>query len=81
MVSAIKQKNIVELIQKYKSELEGFGQLPFKTESVKNSVNAINQAKNYHLNEQQATLFITFMRNTKIVIKLKDCKLDFNLAK
>jgi len=67
----VKQKNIIELIQKYKSKLESFGQLMFKTESVQNSVKAINQMKTFYLNEQQATLLITFMRNSEIVINFK----------
>ncbi len=67
----IQQKNIIELINKYQNELATFGQLPFKTESVKNTAGAINQTKTYYLNEQQATLLITFMRNNKIVINFK----------
>ena len=43
----IQQKNIIELINKYKNELITFGQLPFETESVKNTVGAINQIKTY----------------------------------
>jgi phage regulator Rha-like protein len=65
------QKNVVELISKYYDELKSFGDLPFKTETVKNSVGAINEKKIYFLNEQQATLLITFMRNTRIVIDFK----------
>ena len=66
-----KQKNVLELIVKYKTELQLFGHLPFQTESVRNSVGAVNQEKTYFLNEPQATLLLTFMRNNEVVINFK----------
>jgi phage regulator Rha-like protein len=66
-----KQKNIVELLTKHIDKMELFGQLPFQTESVQNSVGAINQLKTFYLNEQQATLLLTFMRNNETVINFK----------
>ncbi len=66
-----KQKNVVELILKYFDKFQLFGHLPFETESVINSVGATNQQKTYYLNEPQATLLLSFMRNNAIVIKFK----------
>jgi phage regulator Rha-like protein len=69
--TANQQKNVVELITKYSEKMELFGKLPFKTEAIKNSKNKINEQKTFYLNEQQATLLLTFMRNNEIVINFK----------
>jgi phage regulator Rha-like protein len=66
-----KQKNIVELIGKYKVKFEEFGHLPFKTESVRNSAGALNEQKTFYLNELQATFLLTLMRNSEIVVTFK----------
>ena len=52
-------------------ELEEFGHLHFKNETVKNTAGAVNEAKTYYLNEPQATLLMTFMRNSEVVKKFK----------
>ena len=65
------QKNVVELITKYKDKLELFGMIPFRTEAIKNAKNRINEQKTLYLNEQQATLLLTFMRNNEIIINFK----------
>jgi phage regulator Rha-like protein len=59
-----KMTQIKELITDNIDDFEEFGHLRIETESVKNSVGAVNQEKTYFLNEQQATLLLTFMRNT-----------------
>ena len=43
----------------------------FKIATVKNTVGAVNEEKTYYLNEPQATLLMTFMKNTNIVKQFK----------
>jgi phage regulator Rha-like protein len=61
------EKSIRNIINRYINDFEQFGQLHFKNATVKNSVGAINEEKTYYLNEQQATLLMTYLRNSKIV--------------
>jgi phage regulator Rha-like protein len=65
------QKNVSELIQKYSDKLLLFGKVPFQTEAIKNSKNKTNEQKTFFLNEPQATLLLTFMRNNEIVTEFK----------
>ena len=65
------QVSVRKLIDKHSANLELFGQLSFEMTAVENSVKATNQEKTYFLNEQQATLLLTFMRNNEIVINFK----------
>lgn len=67
----IKAKNVRELLQKHHEDFEQFGQLPFQTETVKNTVGAVNNKKIYYLNEQQATLALTYFRNSDTVRAFK----------
>jgi phage regulator Rha-like protein len=66
----VQQKNIVELITKYQEKMELFGAIPFKTEVLK-AGKGTTKSKTFYLNEQQATLLLTFMRNNEIVINFK----------
>ncbi|EJF07525.1 Phage regulatory protein Rha (Phage_pRha) [Thiovulum sp. ES] len=66
-----KEETISRLIRNYHEKLELFGQVGFKIQTVKNSAGAINEQKTFYLNEQQATLLLTFMRNNEIVIIFK----------
>jgi phage regulator Rha-like protein len=66
-----KEKSVLDLITRNISELEEFGQLRFKIATVRNSVGATNEQKTYYLNEPQATLLLTFMRNNEIVKAFK----------
>jgi phage regulator Rha-like protein len=66
-----KDKSIQDLITRNLKELEEFGQLRFKIATVKNTVGAVNEEKTYYLNEPQATLLITLMRNNETVKKFK----------
>jgi phage regulator Rha-like protein len=66
----VQQKNIVELITKYQDKMELFGAIPFKTEVLK-AGKGTTKSKTFFLNEQQATLLLTFMRNNEIVINFK----------
>ena len=72
-----KPKSVNNLITDNINDLEEFGRLPFKKESdlevkEKQKINSNYRAeKIYYLNEPQATLLITFMRNSEIVKKFK----------
>jgi phage regulator Rha-like protein/predicted Fe-Mo cluster-binding NifX family protein len=67
----VQAKNVFELIEKHMESLKLFGKAPFQTEAIINAKNKVNEKKTYYLNEQQATLLITFMRNTQKVIEFK----------
>jgi len=67
----IKAKNVRELLQKHSDDFEQFGQLSFQTDTVTNAVGAVNQKKIYYLNEQQATLALTYFRNSDTVRAFK----------
>ena len=62
-----KHKNVKELIQKYKSELNDFGTL-----SVLNGESTGGRPEEFYLlNEQQAAFLMTLLRNTKQVVAFK----------
>ncbi len=63
--------SVQKLITDNLTELEEFGHLRFKIETVTNTVGAINEQKTYFLNEPQTTLLLTFMRNNEIVKSFK----------
>jgi len=59
---------ITRLIQKYETDIKEFGILRFEIEVIKGRG---QPEKTYKLNEQQATLLITYMKNTIPVRKFK----------
>lgn len=59
---------IQEHIRKHKTRLERFGKLPFKMRPLPSG----QRTKEYLLNEQQATLLITFLKNTDQVATFKE---------
>lgn len=63
-------RSVQRIIEKQIKALETFGQVRFEITSVKYS-RGTNDKKVYHLNEPQATLLITFLKNTPIVVKFK----------
>jgi phage regulator Rha-like protein len=64
----IKYRQVQDLCQKYESDLREFGILTFET-SVSGKA---GQPKHiYRLNEEQATLLITYLKNTKPVREFK----------
>ncbi len=65
-------RSVQRIIEKQQARLERFGQVRFEITSVKYS-RGTNQKKIYHLNEQQATLLMTFLKNTDVVA---DCKTE-----
>jgi len=64
------QKNIAELIHKYRDDFEEFGRCPFKTETLETK-GGVQEAKTYYLNEPQATFLMTLLRNKPIVVEFK----------
>lgn len=65
------EESIQRLIRKHKDKLEVFGQLDYDEDESINSKNKINIIKHYYLNEKQAYLFMTFLKNTEIIIDFK----------
>jgi phage regulator Rha-like protein len=65
------EKSVRNLITKNFADFEDFGQVHFKNATVKNSAGAVNEKKIYFLNEAQATLLMTFLRNSEVVISFK----------
>jgi len=66
-----KEISIRKVIDKYVNDFKEFGQLSFKMTPTINSVKAVNNEKTYFLNEQQATLLFTYLRNNEIVRAFK----------
>lgn len=66
----IKHHAIQQLISAYKSDLEEFGVIAFEMRKPENSKGG-RPEKIYKLNEQQATLLITYMQNTLPVRRFK----------
>lgn len=65
-----KHNSIQRILSKYEDDFEEFGQLRFEIRSVKYS-RGTNEEKIYLLNEEQATLLMTYLRNNEIVRKFK----------
>ena len=59
-----KRKSILDLISRNKEHLEHFGVLRFEMAKPPKESKGGRPRKIYHLNEQQATLLITFLDNT-----------------
>lgn len=66
----VRHKTVNELIRKHEADLKEFGLLRFEMEACPHRTGASVQ-KIYHLNEQQATLLITYLRNTEPVRQFK----------
>ncbi|EJF06401.1 putative phage-encoded protein [Thiovulum sp. ES] len=62
--------SIRKLIDKHKEKLELFGRLSFEMTTQATS-GGKQETKTFFLNEPQATLLLTFMRNNEIVINFK----------
>lgn len=60
-------KNVLELIRNYGDDLSAFGQVAFETRDGYQG----HKVRVAHLNEQQATLLITYMRNSDVVRAFK----------
>lgn len=62
--------SIQRILTKYEEDFNEFGQLRFEIRPVKYS-RGTNEEKIYLLNEEQATLLMTYLRNNEIVRKFK----------
>lgn len=69
--TANQEKSIRNIINKYISDFETFGKVHFKNASIQNAKNRINEIVTYYLNEQQAYLLLTYLRNNEIVRNFK----------
>ncbi len=66
----VQQQTVEHLIRKHMKDLEEFGKVGFEIRVCPHRTGASLQ-KLYHLNEQQATLLITYLRNTEPVRRFK----------
>lgn len=64
----VKHRHLKILINKHKERLERFGKVSFKISPSESGQNV----RDYILNEQQATLLITFLKNTEQVANFKE---------
>lgn len=62
--------SIQQIVSKHEKDLKEFGQVAFEMRAVKYK-RGTNEQKIYHLNEQQATLVITYLKNTAPVRAFK----------
>lgn len=67
----VKRKTVNDLIRKHEKDLEEFGVLRFEIALPTQGSKGGRPEKLYHLNEQQATLLITYLKNTEPVRKFK----------
>ncbi|HAA1545546.1 TPA_asm: phage regulatory protein [Campylobacter jejuni] len=65
-ISKVDINSIQRLIRNYKQDLECFGKLGFELQKI-----AKTNKKTYYLNEQQATLLLTYMKNSENVRNAK----------
>lgn len=68
--AGVQHHTVTRLIQQHEKDFKEFGSLRFEIEVRRRKVGATT-AKNYKLNEQQATLLLTYLRNTAAVIEFK----------
>ena len=67
----VQQQTVEHIIRKHKSDLEEFGVLGFEIRLPPAGSKGGRPVKCYHLNEQQATLLITYLKNTPPVRRFK----------
>ena len=63
----VQHRHVKNLLNKHKSDFEQFGKVHFKKAPLESG----QQVRDYILNEQQATLLITYLKNTPIVREFK----------
>lgn len=70
--AGVKRHAVQVLIQQHEKDFREFGRVSFEMRAVKaDGSRGTKYIKVYHLNEQQATLLLTFLRNTPVVIEFK----------
>lgn len=67
----VQRKTVNDLIRKHEKDLEEFGVLRFEIALPPPGSKGGRPEKVYHLNEQQATLLITYLKNTEPVRRFK----------
>lgn len=68
MFAGIQHHTVTRLIQQHEADFKGFGILRFEIEEIKGRG---QPAKHYQLNEEQATLLMTYLKNTAQVRAFK----------
>ena len=68
--AGVKRDTVQKLVQRHEKDLHEFGRVGFEIRTLQTR-GGQQMAKIYHLNEQQATLLLTFLRNTPVVIEFK----------
>lgn len=68
--TGIQHKNVIGLIRDNIADFEAFGRVAFETHPFE-TPGGVQRREVAHLNEQQATLLVTFMRNSEIVRAFK----------
>lgn len=66
----VQHHTITRLIQTHEADFKSFGKVRFEIRPLPESRTG-QKAKIYHLNEQQATLLMTYLKNTEVVRKFK----------
>ncbi len=68
----VQHHTITRLIQQHKADFECFGQVRFKIDAVREpDARGTKYTKCYQLNEEQATLLMTYLKNTPVVRAFK----------
>ena len=67
----VKHHAIQQLIQKHEADFKSFGILAFEMRKPPEGSKGGRPVLVYHLNEQQATLLMTYLKNTEVVRKFK----------
>ncbi len=68
--ASVRHHAIQVLISKYEEDLKEFGRVSFEMRASKTK-GGIQQSKIYHLNEEQSTLLLTYLKNTAPVRSFK----------
>ena len=68
--AGVKRDTVQKLVQRHEKDHHEFGKVGFEIRPLSGSKTR-QTVKVYHLNEQQATLLLTFLRNTPVVIEFK----------
>lgn len=68
--AGVKRDTVQKLIQRHEKDFREFGRVGFEIRTLQTR-GGMQNVKVYRLNEQQATLLLTFLRNTPVVIEFK----------
>ena len=68
--TAVQHKAVIQLVRGYKTDLEEFGRVAFEM-SPFNTAGGVQRREYATLNEPQATLIMTYMKNTPVVREFK----------